>query len=130
MRVNDRLKKVLNILNISIKELSKSTNIPYRTMQDYIAGKRNISIEAVLKICTQYGIKADYLICGKEPIFESEENKILNKIQMLSDEDKEIILKEIDKRIKYTEEINKMRRELEDIKKMHSEEIKKSESNQ
>jgi len=68
--INERLKKIIDVQGMNLTEFSKVTEIPYRTLQNYIYGKRPLKIDAIIKICIQTGINLNWLLIGKGEMYE------------------------------------------------------------
>jgi len=76
--VQNRLKFLIDSLKINIKEFSIKTGIPYRTIQDYLLGKRMPGGENLQKICTHLGINLNWLLTGEgEPFLKKEEKPLI-----------------------------------------------------
>ncbi len=63
--VSDRLKILLGKLNLNIKEFALECDVPYRTMQDYIAGKITPGGDNLVKITTVFRVSIDWLLTGE-----------------------------------------------------------------
>lgn len=60
--VSSKLKKLRKEHGYTIQFVCDSVDIPLRTYQNYEYGKREISAEAILKLCNFYGVTTDYLL--------------------------------------------------------------------
>ncbi|MEK8017060.1 MAG: helix-turn-helix transcriptional regulator [Candidatus Parabeggiatoa sp.] len=70
MDIAKRLKKVIVNKNKTLKDFSKEANIPYITLQKYIAGERKPGADALTKIHIQLGISINWLLTGKGEMYE------------------------------------------------------------
>jgi len=72
MEVKDRLKILISILRITLKEFSQKTGIPYITLQHYLRGTREPGTENLQKIALQLDINLNWLLTGEgEPFIKS-----------------------------------------------------------
>lgn len=69
--INERLKYLIESLKISYKDFSQKAGIPYRTIQDYLAGKRMPGGENLQKIATQFNVNINWLLTGEGEMFQS-----------------------------------------------------------
>lgn len=60
--VSTRLKELRKKYGYTIQTVCDGVDIPIRTYQNYEYGKREISAEAIVKLCTFYNITTDYLL--------------------------------------------------------------------
>lgn len=60
--VSSRLKELRKKHGYTIQAVCDGTNIPIRTYQNYEYGKREISAEAIVKLCAFYNVTTDYLL--------------------------------------------------------------------
>lgn len=65
MSIKNRLRHIINYYNLNLKEFSEKTNIPYRTLQNYLLGLREPNIDILKKLCTQLGININWLLTGE-----------------------------------------------------------------
>ncbi len=68
MGISERRKLVLKQRGLSIKEVSESCEIPYRTLQNYLRGEREPNAKALAILGTQLGISLDWLLTGSGPM--------------------------------------------------------------
>ncbi|STZ77499.1 MULTISPECIES: helix-turn-helix domain-containing protein [Neisseriaceae] len=74
MSVNIRLKEILKIKNLKIKDFSEMTGLVYRTAQNYVSGERKPDTEGLFKISTHLGVNLNWLIAGiGEPFIADEQ---------------------------------------------------------
>jgi len=57
---------------VGLRDLSEATDIPYRTLQDYLLGNSRIPVSALAKIAEVLDVSADWLILGREPNLDKE----------------------------------------------------------
>ena len=78
--VQERLKFLISSLNLTIRELSKKTEIPYRTLQDYLLGKRMPGGENLQRICTHLSVNLNWLLTGEgEPFIKKQEPTLVSE---------------------------------------------------
>lgn len=119
--VSIKLKELRKKHGYTIQAVCDGADIPIRTYQNYEYGKREISAEAIVKLCTFYGVTTDYLLGRpgakppENPIDEfarAERLKELEKIIIkeyleLGDEEREAVLDFIRNCIKKEEDRKK-----------------------
>ncbi len=66
--VSKQLKELRKNHGYTIQTVCTGADIPIRTYQNYEYGKREISAEAIMKLCTFYGVSADYILGRESPI--------------------------------------------------------------
>lgn len=76
MNIKNRLKFLIDTLKISYKDFSKKTGIPYTSLQNYIYGSRQPTIENLQKICTQLNVNLNWLLTGEGEMFIQKEKPI------------------------------------------------------
>lgn len=59
-----RIRSVMRAQRISIRQLSKDTAIPYRSLQNYFSGIHSMPIDVLQKICSTLGVSADWVLYG------------------------------------------------------------------
>ena len=64
MSINVRLRKILDYINMNIKDFSSCTNLAYRTVQNYLSGDRKPDADGLFKISTHLGINLNWLLTG------------------------------------------------------------------
>ncbi len=58
---------------VGLRDLSDATDIPYRTLQNYLLGTTSgIPVVALAKIAEALDVSADWLILGREPNLDKE----------------------------------------------------------
>lgn len=65
MSIATRLRSVLDLKGLSIKEASELVGIPYRTLQNYLLDEREPNAKALSAIRTHLGISVDWLLTGE-----------------------------------------------------------------
>lgn len=68
--LKDRLKILINILGLNLKDFSRKTGIPYPTLQDYLAGKIKPGSDNLEKISMVFHVNLNWLLTGKGEVFE------------------------------------------------------------
>ena len=72
MSTSERLKQVMEVKGFNLKTFSEQTDIPYRTLQNYILTNREPSAESLTKLHSQLGINLNWLMSGKGEMFGNE----------------------------------------------------------
>ncbi len=72
MNTSERLKQVMEVKGFNLKTFSEQTDIPYRTLQNYILTNREPSAESLTKLHSQLGINLNWLMSGKGEMFGNE----------------------------------------------------------
>ncbi|MAL80653.1 MAG: hypothetical protein CMN55_16370 [Sneathiella sp.] len=67
MTISNRLRSYIAIQNKSIKEFSAHVDIPYRTLQDYLSGKRSPGSEHLIRLA-QKGVDITWLLTGEKKV--------------------------------------------------------------
>lgn len=65
MSIKDRLKTVIEHKGLSLKAFSDLTEIPYRSIQNYLRDERDPNLEALVKIGTKTDVNLHWLITGE-----------------------------------------------------------------
>lgn len=65
MRIGERLKAGVDALGLKTPEFADLVGIPKRTIEDYLACRRDPGGENLSKICTQSRISATWLLTGQ-----------------------------------------------------------------
>jgi len=98
---SQRLKFLIELLKVNIKEFSAKTGIPYRTVQSYLLGERQPNYENLQKIATHLSVNINWLLTGEGEVFsgkctvtsDSIEEKILLLLKDMDEESKRDVLK-------------------------------------
>jgi transcriptional regulator with XRE-family HTH domain len=69
MSISTRLRGVLDLKGLSIKEASEIVGIPYRTLQNYLLDEREPNAKAMGAIRTNLGVSIDWLLTGEGSMF-------------------------------------------------------------
>ncbi|KJH73906.1 helix-turn-helix domain-containing protein [Pseudomonas sp. ES3-33] len=69
MSIATRLRTVLDLKGLSIKEASEVVGIPYRTLQNYLLDEREPNAKAMGAMRTYLGINVDWLLTGEGTMF-------------------------------------------------------------
>ena len=72
MNTSERLKQVMEVKGFNLKTFSEQTDIPYRTLQNYILTNREPSAESLTKLHSLLGINLNWLMSGKGEMFGNE----------------------------------------------------------
>lgn len=65
MSIKDRLKTVIEHKELSLKAFSDLTEIPYRSIQNYLRDERDPNLDALVKIGTKTDVNLHWLITGE-----------------------------------------------------------------
>ncbi|MXN89185.1 helix-turn-helix domain-containing protein [Pasteurella canis] len=71
MCISDRLKQILEVKGMSIREFSELTGISYRSAMNYLNEGRDPNVEGLIKIHEALGISITWLLTGKGAMFQS-----------------------------------------------------------
>jgi transcriptional regulator with XRE-family HTH domain len=63
-RLISALKAALKARRVTMRQLSDSLHIPYRSLQNYLSGESRLPADVLLSICQEIGLEADYLAKG------------------------------------------------------------------
>lgn len=69
MSIKNRLKTVIEHKGLSLKEFSELTEIPYRSIQNYLRDERDPNLDALMKIGTKAGVNLHWLVTGEGKMF-------------------------------------------------------------
>ncbi|BAO32296.1 TPA: helix-turn-helix transcriptional regulator [Serratia marcescens] len=72
MSIKERLRQVIDVKGLTIKELSELCAIPYRSLQNYLRGEREPNADALVTLRTHLGISIDWLLTGNGSMFLDE----------------------------------------------------------
>jgi hypothetical protein len=59
------LRKVLRRRGVKLTDLASQIGVPYRSLQNYMAGTSRMPLDVYLRICGSIGITPDYPIAGR-----------------------------------------------------------------
>ena len=62
--IGERLAQVRALNRLSQKDVGEETGIPWRTYQNYEVGSRDVSADFVLKFCTRFSVRQEWLLDG------------------------------------------------------------------
>ncbi|VEB27443.1 Helix-turn-helix domain [Actinobacillus lignieresii] len=71
MCISNRLKQILEVKGMTIKEFSELTGISYRSAMNYLNEGRDPNVEGLVKIHEALGISITWLLTGKGAMFQS-----------------------------------------------------------
>lgn len=71
MCIADRLKQILEVKGMSIKEFSELTGISYRSAMNYLNEGRDPNVEGLIKIHEALGISITWLLTGNGAMFQT-----------------------------------------------------------
>lgn len=100
---SQRLKELMEYFRINQSDLANKTGIPKSSISMYVSGERKPKQDRITDIAEAYGVNEAWLIGYPVPMmkdFSCEEgekdSEILHKISLLTQRDKDIVLKIID----------------------------------
>lgn len=79
MSIPQRLSAAIQAKGLTIKQFCDTTELPYRSAQNYLRGERTPNAETVATICARMGISANWLLLGLGPMALSEDPPGLQK---------------------------------------------------
>lgn len=71
MCISNRLKQILEVKGMSIKEFSELTAISYRSAMNYLNEGRDPNVEGLVRIHEALGISITWLLTGNGAMFQS-----------------------------------------------------------
>jgi phage repressor protein C with HTH and peptisase S24 domain len=86
--VKDRLKILIDLLGLSLKDFSSKTGIPYRTIQSYLSGINIPGGENLQKICAEFSVNINWLLTGEGEPFLNKHKEPEKPIVITSNEEK------------------------------------------
>ncbi|HDR0618872.1 helix-turn-helix domain-containing protein [Pasteurella multocida] len=95
MCMSDRLKQILEVKGMSVKEFSELTGISYRSAMNYLNEGRDPNVDGLVKIHEALGVSITWLLTGKGTMFNSvvdgnelseKERELISHYRMLSDD--------------------------------------------
>ncbi|HDL5700391.1 TPA: helix-turn-helix transcriptional regulator [Mannheimia haemolytica] len=84
MCISDRLKQILEVKGMSIREFSELTGISYRSAMNYLNEGRDPNVEGLVKIHEALGISITWLLTGNGAMFQT----VMQESDMSSQEEK------------------------------------------
>ncbi|MFN3599515.1 MAG: helix-turn-helix domain-containing protein [Aquificaceae bacterium] len=121
MSIKNRLKLLMRLLDINLKEFSEKSGIPYRTLQNYTLGLRESTIENLVKIASSFNVNLHWLLTGEgEPFIKRElqldpRRELIAKLLLNMPDDN---LDDIFKILKILEKGSLLKELLEEVKKL------------
>ncbi|MDH2924280.1 helix-turn-helix protein [Nicoletella semolina] len=71
MCISDRLKQILEVKGMSIREFSELAGISYRSAMNYLNEGRDPNVDGLVKIHEALGISITWLLTGNGAMFQS-----------------------------------------------------------
>lgn len=71
-RLSLRLRDAMALRRMTARALSKATDIPYRSLQNYIRGEHAMPSHALGKVSDTLDVSADWLLSGRAANFDAE----------------------------------------------------------
>ena len=94
MSIKDRLRQVINELNLSVRDFSEKTGVPYQTLMNYLQGTRSPNVENLLKISIQTNTNLHWLLTGESEMF-LKKDPLKEILSSLGDDSRSQKIKEI-----------------------------------
>ncbi len=91
MSIKERVRKAMDAKGLTIKALSDLSNIPYRSLQNYLRGEREPNAEALVALSTHLGISIDWLLTGKVEAAEVDKPQPANQEQHFNQSDLKLL---------------------------------------
>jgi len=66
------LRDALKARRVSMRHLSESLSIPYRSIQNYVSGESRIPGDVLLRICAEIGLEPQHLLTGSFEVSHSD----------------------------------------------------------
>lgn len=76
MSIKDRLKTVIEHNGLSLKAFSELTEIPYRSIQNYLRDERDPNLDALIKMGTKTDVNLHWLITGEGKMLKDNIDKV------------------------------------------------------
>lgn len=103
MSVKIRLNEIKSLKSMNIKLFAETTNLSYRTAQNYLSGDREPNLEGLIKICTHLSVNLNWLVAGigspfledfrqPETALSLEEQELLDNYRQASELGQAVIL--------------------------------------
>ena len=73
MSIGQRLRQAIQNNCLTLKDFSEKSQIPYRTLQQYLNDSRVPGGASLIKLNASLGISTDWLLTGKDSMFKSEQ---------------------------------------------------------
>lgn len=94
MSISKRLKQVIEDKNLNIKAFSEISNIPYRSVQNYLRNEREPNVEALIKLKEAMNIDINWLLTGEGKMYcglpndelEVKEQALIKSYRMMSND--------------------------------------------
>ena len=81
MNIEQRLREIILLKNNSLKEFSEKADIPYITLQQYLAGNRKPGMDALIKIGIQLNISIDWLLTGEGEMYRKKTIETVENVE-------------------------------------------------
>ncbi|OOF65148.1 helix-turn-helix domain-containing protein [Rodentibacter sp. Ppn85] len=69
MNIKNRLKEAFLSKSLKIVEVSRMSDIPYSSLQNYLRGEREPNVDTLVKLSIHLGINLNWLLTGKGTMF-------------------------------------------------------------
>jgi len=69
MNVYQKIKLIEKQSGLNTKEFCKTLDIPYVTYNNYVTGKREMPLNKVIRLCTEYNINCNWLLKDEGEMF-------------------------------------------------------------
>ena len=58
------LKRAMDASRVTLRELSRQTEVPYRSLQNYMSGRSRLPADVYVALCAALGIDTQYVVQG------------------------------------------------------------------
>lgn len=65
MNISERLNQLIELNNLTIKDFAERSEIPYRSMYNYVRSEREPNLDAIVKLQEKWNINLNWLINGQ-----------------------------------------------------------------
>lgn len=72
MSIGKRLRLAIDASNLKVKGFSELTEIPYRSLQQYLSEDRSPAADVLTKICAQTNIDINWLLTGQGSMYRDQ----------------------------------------------------------
>jgi len=77
------LAQVRALNRLSQKEVGEEVGIPWRTYQNYEVGSRDVAANFVLRFCTRFGVRQEWLLDGHDGMYKPDDLTALKSTILL-----------------------------------------------
>lgn len=81
--IGERLAQVRALNRLSQKDVGEKIGIPWRTYQNYEVGSRDVAADFVLRFCTRFSVRQEWLLDGQDGMVKPDDLKALKPTILL-----------------------------------------------